>query len=137
MPTVFDFGLNGKPPTHPELLDWLAAELIEGGWRMKRLHRLLVTSAIYRTASSAGEAAANMEKDPDNVYLWRMNSRRMEAEVVRDSVLATSGSLDPLPGGPPIPLKPNADGSVEIDVAKLSRRFRLAGHRVRPQRMEL
>jgi hypothetical protein len=98
VPTVFDFGANGQPPTHPALLDWLAAEFMRQGWSMKAMHRLMVTSATYRmdSAYDAGSAA----KDPDNRWLWRMNSRRMEAEVVRDSLLSVSGELDLTPGGP-------------------------------------
>jgi hypothetical protein len=97
--TVANFGLNGQKPTHPELLDWLAVELMESGWSMKKLHRLLVTSDTYRLSSSAA-AAASRSADPDNRYLWRMNSRRMEAEAVRDSLLAAAGQLDPVMGGP-------------------------------------
>ncbi|HEX7376166.1 MAG TPA: DUF1553 domain-containing protein, partial [Pirellulales bacterium] len=102
-PTVADFGLNGQPPSHPELLDWLACELMDHGWRMKEIHRLIVLSAAYRRSSSGGAAAAaNNAIDRENVYLWRMNSRRMEAEVMRDSVLATAGALDARLGGPEI-----------------------------------
>jgi len=93
VPTVFDFGRNGKPPTHPQLLDYLATELTAGGWRMKPLHRLMVTSTAYRM-SSAATLPANQAADPENVYMWRMNSRRMEAEVVRDSTLQVAGALD-------------------------------------------
>ena len=101
VPTVFDFGLNGKPPTHPALLDWLAVELMDKGWSQKAIHRLIVTSAAYRMRSDpAGLDDPNRKLDPDNVYLWRMNARRMEAEVVRDSVLHVAGSLDPAFGGP-------------------------------------
>ena len=99
VPTVFDFGLNGKPPTHPALLDWLAVELMDGGWRMKSIHRLLVTSTAYQVQST-GERAENRARDPENAYLWRMNPRRMEAEVVRDSTLRVSGSLDATMFGP-------------------------------------
>src|SRR5262249_26768807 len=81
---VYDFGRNGSPPTHPELLDWLASELMESGWSMKRVHRLIVTSAAYRRLSSAGGASQNLAADPENKFLWRMNAGRMEAEVVRD-----------------------------------------------------
>ncbi|MFM7074016.1 MAG: PSD1 and planctomycete cytochrome C domain-containing protein [Planctomycetota bacterium] len=96
--SVFDFGRNGARPTHPELLDWLAVELMESGWSLKRLHRLIVTSAAYRRVSSTGgwPAAAG---DPENMWLWRMNTGRMEAEVVRDSLLHLSGRLDPKRGG--------------------------------------
>ncbi len=98
VPTTFDFGRNGQPPTHPALLDWLAAEFMDHGWSMKHLHRLMVTSAIYRADSRPDPAAVAI--DPDNRYLWRMNPRRMEAEVVRDSVLAVAGRLNLTIGGP-------------------------------------
>ncbi|MFO1019094.1 MAG: DUF1553 domain-containing protein [Planctomycetales bacterium] len=94
VPTVFDFGVNGKPPTHPALLDWLALELQRGGWRMKRLHRLIVTSRVYRQQSNAAVDDPNQKLDPENTYLWRMNPHRMEAEIVRDATLAVSGELD-------------------------------------------
>jgi hypothetical protein len=100
VPTLADFGRNGRPPTHPQLLDWLAAELMANGWRMKPLHRLMVTSRAYRMASTPD--AADLSRDPDNAYLWRMNSRRMEAEAVRDNVLYLAGSLDETMGGPEI-----------------------------------
>jgi hypothetical protein len=100
VPTVFDFGLNGKPPTHPALLDWLAVEFMERGWSMKAVHRLIVASDAYRRQSSASQAEeSNAAIDPDNRYLWRYKVRRMEAELVRDSVLAVSGGLDPAMGG--------------------------------------
>jgi hypothetical protein len=101
VPTVFDFGLNGKPPTHPELLDWLAVELMDRNWDLKAMHRLIVTSAAYRRRSTSdGASDANLVTDPDNLQLWRMNPRRMEAEAVRDNVLAVSGRLDSRFGGP-------------------------------------
>ncbi|MGE3808943.1 MAG: DUF1553 domain-containing protein, partial [Gemmataceae bacterium] len=100
---VFDLGLRCPPSRHAELLDWLAVEFMENGWSMKKLHRLLVTSAAYRRDSSAAKAvAANFERDPDNHYLWRMNTRRLEAEAVRDSVLSVAGTLDLTMGGPDI-----------------------------------
>ena len=99
--TVFDFGKSGKPPSHPELLDWLAAEFMRQGWSMKAMHRLIVTSAAYRMRSSGGASmAGNQVKDPDNVQLWRMNVRRAEAEVVRDSVIHVGGGMDWTMGGP-------------------------------------
>ncbi len=101
VPTVADFGNRGQPPTHPELLDWLAVEFMEGGWRLKDLHRLIVTSAAYRRRSSAGrDGWPAAQADPANVALWRMNPRRMEAELVRDNVLQAAGALDPATGGP-------------------------------------
>jgi len=103
VPTVFDFGLNGKPPSNPALLDWLATEFMNSGWSMKAMHRLMVTSATYRMLSSAGaENNPNAAADPDNEFLWRMNPRRMEAEIVRDSILSLAGELDPAMGGPEI-----------------------------------
>lgn len=102
VPTVFDFGLNGKKPTHPELLDWLAAELMDGGWKMRSVHRLIVTSAAYRQASTNAAGDSNKAADPDNLFLWRANVRRMEAEAVRDSTLHIAGSLDKTMHGPEI-----------------------------------
>jgi len=100
VPSVTDFGANGRAPTNPQLLDWLAAEFMAQNWSMKKMHRLMVTSSAYRMASTPDETNAKI--DPDNVYLWRMNSRRMEAEVVRDNVLYVSGQLDPATGGPEV-----------------------------------
>lgn len=108
VPTVFDFGRKGVPPTHPELLDWLASEFVEQGWSMKQLHRLIVLSATYRLSSSASHAD-NRRRDPDNVYLWRRNPVRMESQIVRDSLLSLAGQLDPKIGGPSIPPKEQAD----------------------------
>jgi hypothetical protein len=96
--STFDFGRNGRTPTHPELLDWLATEFLREGWSIKKLHRLLVTSAAYRRDSAAD--AAGLAKDPENRLLWRMNVRRMESEAVRDGVLYLAGALDPARGGP-------------------------------------
>jgi hypothetical protein len=101
VPTVSNFGLNGKPPTHPQLLDWLAVEFMDKNWSMKAIHRLIVTSSTYRMQSaSAGPDDPNLRVDRDNQYLWRMNSRRMEAEVVRDSLLHLAGQLEDSMGGP-------------------------------------
>ncbi len=114
VPTVFDFGRKGAPPTHPELLDWLAIELIEGGpdgsekprWGLKHIHRLIVTSKTYRmTSSGAGTAERNLVNDPDNRFYWRMNPIRMESQIVRDALLHLAGELDLTMGGPPIPIQ--------------------------------
>ncbi|MEO2016926.1 MAG: PSD1 and planctomycete cytochrome C domain-containing protein [Fuerstiella sp.] len=104
--SVYDFGRNGKPPTHPELLDWLAVELVDNNWSMKHIHRLIVTSRSYRMNSSSRGLNANMAVDSENQNLWRMNSGRMEAEVVRDSVLAVAGVLDATIGGE---VRPNTE----------------------------
>ena len=100
VPTPADFGRNGRPPSHPQLLDWLASEFVAQGWSMKAMHLLMVTSSTYRQASTPDEANAKL--DPDNIYLWRMNSRRLEAEAVRDNLLYVSSSLDLTRGGPDI-----------------------------------
>ena len=105
VPTVFDFGRKGAAPTNPELLDWLAVDFMESGWSMKHLHRLLVTSKTYRLSSSAaGAAPVNRSADAENRSYWRMNPLRMEAEVIRDSLLYLSGELELAVGGPPIPV---------------------------------
>jgi hypothetical protein len=97
--SVHDFGRNGARPLHPELLDWLAVELMESGWSMQHLHRRIVTSDAYRRVSSAGGAIHEAQVDPENKLLWRMNAGRMEAEVVRDSLLYAAGRLDLKLGG--------------------------------------
>jgi Protein of unknown function (DUF1553)/Protein of unknown function (DUF1549)/Planctomycete cytochrome C len=104
--TVFDFGQKGSPPSHPELLDWLAAEFVESGWSMKHLHRLIVESAVYRLSSAGAEEA--LAKDPDNTRYWRRTPSRLESQVVRDSILALAGALDSTMGGPPVPASAQA-----------------------------
>jgi hypothetical protein len=121
VPTVFEFGAKGRPPSHPQLLDWLACELVEGGWSLKRLHRLLVTSAVYRTASTPEEAA--LAADPDNRLYWRTAPRRMEAELVRDGLLFVAGSLDPARGGPDL------DAALGLTVPRRSLYFRHANEK--------
>ena len=101
VPTVFDFGRKGTPPTHPELLDWLAVEFMDSGWSMKHLHRLMVSSNVYRMSSAARLSDAPLP-DADNQLYSRMNSVRMEAQIVRDGLLSLAGELDPKLGGPSI-----------------------------------
>ena len=96
--TPSDFGLMGEPPTHPELLDWLAGEFIRGDWSLKRMHRLIMTSETYRQSSDFRQAAS--DADPLNRLLWRFPPQRLEGEVIRDSMLAVSGRLNPQVGGP-------------------------------------
>jgi Protein of unknown function (DUF1553)/Protein of unknown function (DUF1549) len=96
--TPSDFGVRGEPPSHPELLAWLASELIREGWRFKPLHRLMVTSATYRQSSKPGAKLA--ADDPDNTLFGRMNRRRLDAEGVRDAMLAVSGELNSKMDGP-------------------------------------
>ena len=101
VPSVNDFGRNGQRPSHPALLDWLAAELMDRGWSMKAIHRLIVTSATYRQDSRP--EPADLARDPDNVFLWRWTPRRAEAEVVRDCVFAVAGTASTRRmGGPDI-----------------------------------
>jgi hypothetical protein len=100
---TFDFGLRSERPRHAALLDWLAVRFMEENWSLKTLHKQIVMSGLYRLSSSSTEAsAATLAVDPDNHSLWRMNVRRMEAEVVRDSVLHLGGSLDVTMSGPPV-----------------------------------
>jgi cytochrome c553 len=96
--TPNNFGKMGERPTHPELLDYLASEFVAQGWRMKPIHKLILMSEAYRMASD--DSAVNLAKDPENRLLWRMPRRRVEGEILRDSILAVSGSLDPKVGGP-------------------------------------
>jgi uncharacterized protein DUF1553/uncharacterized protein DUF1549/cytochrome c len=94
-----DFGRLGEPPSHPELLDWLAGDLLDNDWSMKRLHRLIVTSAAYRQASHGPEVAAAAAKDPQNKWLARMPVRRLSAEQIRDAALVASGEMESRLGG--------------------------------------
>lgn len=96
--TPNDFGRNGATPTHPELLDWLAADFRDGGGSLKALHRRIVSSATYRQAVTTNAAAETI--DSGNTLLWRQNRRKLEAEALRDAVLAASGKLDLTMGGP-------------------------------------
>ena len=108
--TPSNFGLNGQPPTHPELLEWLATQLVDRGWSIKTMHRLMMLSKTYRLSSQYDEA--NPVIDPAAKWLWRCNRRRLDAEVIRDSMLALSGNLDKNRPGPhpfPPPHKWNFD----------------------------
>ena len=96
--TPSDFGSQGARPTHPELLDYLASELIRSGWQLKPIHRLIMNSATYQ--QSADAVPERLAVDSDNQYLWRWNRRRLEGEAIRDAMLSVSGALDPTPFGP-------------------------------------
>jgi hypothetical protein len=106
--TPSNFGRLGRRPSHPELLDWLAIQFAENGWSVKQMHRLIMNSETYQMDSAyPGNPAA--AQDADNIYLWRYPQRRLEAEAIRDSILAVSGNLNLRPGGPsyfpPVPLQ--------------------------------
>ncbi len=97
--TVGDFGVRSEPPTHPELLEWLAQDFVQNGWRIKRLQRLIVLSAAYQQSSIA---AASPAADPDNRLLWKMPLQRLEGEILRDSMLSVSGTLNATTYGPAV-----------------------------------
>ena len=101
--TPDDFGTRGRPPTHPELLDFLAETFRDDGWSLKSLHRRIMLSDAYRTAAIENDVAR--QADPDDELLWRMPRRRLDMESMRDAMLAVSGELDPTPGGPPVDLE--------------------------------
>ena len=118
-----DFGAMGQKPSHPELLDWLAASLVESGWSIKAMHRLMLTSSAFRMSSVPAAAAEQI--DPANTLLHRMNVRRLEAEAIRDTLLAVSGRLEQSMYGPSIPVhltsymegrgRPGRSGSLDGD----------------------
>ncbi|MFN7924603.1 MAG: PSD1 and planctomycete cytochrome C domain-containing protein [Bryobacteraceae bacterium] len=110
--TVDNFGKMGSKPTHPELLDWLAVDFAQNGWSVKRLHRMIMTSSVYRQASRNRADAAQV--DPENKLLWRKDLMRLDAESVRDGILAASGKLDRAVGGPAVKLKVRPDGLQEM-----------------------
>ena len=100
--TPNDFGMNGERPSHPELLDYIANEFVANGWRMKPIHRTIVLSSTYRQASNVPASHTAETKDPGNRLLWKFNRRRLEAEEIRDSMLAVSGKLNDKMGGPSV-----------------------------------
>jgi hypothetical protein len=129
--TVENMGVSGASPTHPELLDWIAADFRDHGWDLKHTIRQIMSSTVYRQASSrlqsaefgAGSVGASTPHsefltpnsvDPDNGLLWRARLRRLEAEAVRDAILAVNGRLDSSPGGPPVPLEYHPDGQIVV-----------------------
>ena len=107
--TPGNFGATGSRPTHPALLDWLTVEFTRAGWSAKHLHKLIMTSTVYRQSSKQTRPKA-MFADPGNRLLWRMNLRRLDAESLRDAVIAVSGEANYAIGGPPVMLKAEASG---------------------------
>jgi hypothetical protein len=111
--TPGNLGQSGARPSHPELLDYLATELVRSGWSMKSLHRIIVCSGVYRQSSALRAEA--YRADPDNRLLWRYPLRRLDAEALRDAMLAVAGELDLHVGGPYVPTHRTGEGSVEVD----------------------
>src|SRR5262249_49790857 len=95
--TPNDFGRQGEPPTHPELLDWLAVEFADQGYSMKKMHRLIMLSNTYQQSSVSDEES--LKKDPENHFLSRMNRHRLDGDAIRDSILAVAGTLNLRMGG--------------------------------------
>ena len=122
--TPDNFGANGSAPSHPELLDWLAVDFVKHGWKLKRLHKMIMLSSVYRQSSgrtdNPGHERASVE-DPGNRLLWRMPLRRLDAEALRDSILAVGGQLDTGLGGPPVKLEARPDG-LQVAMGEGSRR---------------
>jgi len=110
--TCENLGVSGAAPSHPELLEYLAAEFVRSGWSIKHMHRVMLGSAAYRQASSFDEAAN--KRDPDNRLLWRWSVRRLDAEAVRDAILATAARLDESMGGPYVPTSRDGLGEVVV-----------------------
>ena len=102
MPTPNDFGTLGEPPSHPELLDWLASRFIDGEWKLKEIHRLILNSKTYRQTARREPSAVENLYDPSNRLLWRFPPQRLSAEQLRDSMLAVSGELREMNGGPSV-----------------------------------
>ena len=125
VPTPENFGAQGQPPTHPELLEWLSCELVANGWRIKPVIRLIMSSTVYRQASRREKTLAESGPDPESIdpgdeLLWRMRLRRLESEVVRDAILSVSGDRHDAEGGPPVPIVTRPDGLVEVAKDKLA-----------------
>lgn len=110
--TTENLGTTGAPPSHPELLEYLASEFIRSGWSLKSMHRQLLSSAVYQQSSAVQEAAH--KADPDNRLWWRFSIQRLDAEALRDSMLAVSGELDPSTGGPYVPTTRDSAGEVLV-----------------------
>ena len=114
--TPSDFGAMGERPTHPELLDWLANDLVDHGWRLKRLHKLIMTSTAYRQSSHRDPRGEQVDRE--NRLYWRKPVQRLDAEVIRDAILATSGALNRTMYGPPVPVRPDVHGQIIVGVDK-------------------
>lgn len=120
--TLGNFGRSGAEPTHPELLDWLAVDFQTNGWNLKRLHKQIMTSTAYRQAHQVGKAEreAAVKVDPANQLLWRSQLKRLDAEIVRDAILAASGQIDLTAGGPPVKFDTPTSGDSRTDSRRRS-----------------
>jgi hypothetical protein len=114
--TPSDFGVMGERPSHPELLDWLASDFVEHGWQLKRLHKLIMTSTAYRQSSR--RSARGEKRDPEVRLYWRKPVQRLDAEVIRDAMLAVSGALSEAMFGPPVPVRPDVHGQIVVGIDK-------------------
>jgi hypothetical protein len=114
--TPSDFGTMGERPSHPELLDWLAGDFVRHGWRLKRLHKLIMTSTAYRQSSRRHPDGE--QSDPENRLYWRKPVQRLDAEVIRDAILAASGALNKAMFGPPVPVRPDVHGQIVVGLDK-------------------
>jgi hypothetical protein len=114
--TPSDFGVLGERPSHPELLDWLASDFVEHGWQLKRLHKLIMTSTAYRQSSRRGPRGE--KRDPEDRLYWRKPVQRLDAEVIRDAMLAVSGALNEAMFGPPVPVRPDVHGQIVVGIDK-------------------
>jgi hypothetical protein len=133
VPSLDNFGRSGAAPTNQPLLDWLATEFVRQGWSIKGLHRLILTSAVYRQSSAANEAG--LRADPEDKLLWRMPPRRLEAEIVRDAILETAGTLERRMYGEPVPTvtKPSGEVAPEDDTCQGRRSIYQIVRRSAPQ----
>ncbi len=128
--TPADFGVLGERPTHPRLLDWLASEFVAQGWSLKKLHKLIVTSTVYRQTSVADPA--KLAIDGANQLYWKWPVRRLEAEIVRDRILSTSGDLGDKMFGPPVNVKADDAGQVLVDGDETRRSIYIRVKRTQP-----
>lgn len=131
--TPGDFGKLGSPPTHPQVLDWLGDQWIKSGWSLKQLHRLIMTSTVYRQSSVRN--AASVALDPENRFFWHKPLMRVDAEVLRDSMLALSGELNTQQFGEPIPIEEDDTGQVRIAVGQPRRSVYAKWRRTQPVAM--
>ncbi len=114
--TPSDFGVMGERPSHPELLDWLASDFVQHGWQLRRLHKLIMTSTAYRQSSRLDPRRE--QRDPENRLYWRKPVQRLDAEIIRDAILAASGVLNEAMFGSPVPVRPDVHGQIVVGIDK-------------------